>query len=202
MTGSARTGGEPRRVTIFPLNTVLFPGGLLPLKIFEQRYLAMTKTCLAEEQPFGVCLIKEGQEVGTPAVPQEIGCLARIMQWDMPQLGVFHLLTEGTERFRILRSQVEPNGLISADIGLIAAEAAAPPRDDLCARVLKAIIDKVGAAHFPVPQRFDDAVWIGYRLSEVLPLAPELKQQMLELTDPQERLVRLAGILKQQGLGS
>ena len=199
---SCAAGAEPRRVTIFPLNTVLFPGGLLPLKIFEQRYLAMTKTCLAENRPFGVCQIKEGQEIGTPAVPQEIGCLARITQWDMHQLGVFHLLTEGTERFRILRSQVEPNGLISADIDLIAGEETVPPRDDLCARVLKAIIDKVGAAHFPAPQRLDDAAWIGYRLSEVLPLAPELKQQMLELTDPQERLARLAEILKQQGLGN
>jgi len=192
---------EPRRVTIFPLNTVLFPGGLLQLKIFEQRYLEMTKTCLSENRPFGVCLIKEGREVGTPAVPQGVGCLARIMQWDMPQLGVFHLLAEGTERFRIAHSQVEKNGLISAEIELLPREQTVPPGDALCAQVLKAIIDKVGAAHFPAPHRFDDAVWIGYRLSEVLPIASELKQQLLELTDPQERLARLATILSQQGMG-
>ena len=97
----------PLRTYIFPLNTVLFPGGALPLKIFEQRYIEMTKVCISEERPFGVCLIKEGREVGTPAVPQDIGCLARIAQWDMPQLGVFHLQVEGLQRFRILSSEVE-----------------------------------------------------------------------------------------------
>ena len=78
-------------IHIFPLNTVLFPGGVLPLKIFEQRYLDMTKVCISEDRPFGVCLIKEGREVRTPAVPSGVGGLARITQWDMPQLGIFHL---------------------------------------------------------------------------------------------------------------
>src|SRR5205814_7290111 len=90
------------RTYLFPLNTVLFPGGVLPLKIFEQRYIEMTKVCIKEDCAFGVCLVKEGREVGTPAVPQDIGCLARIAQWEMPQLGVFHLETQGTRRFRII----------------------------------------------------------------------------------------------------
>ncbi len=87
------------RTYIFPLNTVLFPGGTLPLKVFEQRYLDMTKVCISEGRQFGVCLIKEGREVGTPAVPQDIGCLARIAHWDMPQFGVFHLQIEGRAAF-------------------------------------------------------------------------------------------------------
>src|SRR6185503_19497144 len=75
-------------IPLFPLNTVLFPGGRLPLRIFEQRYMDMAKACLRERTPFGVCLIREGREVGTPAIPADIGTLARIAAWDMPQLGL------------------------------------------------------------------------------------------------------------------
>ena len=192
----------PLRTYIFPLNTVLFPGGTLPLKIFEQRYIEMTKVCISEERPFGVCLIKEGREVGTPAVPQDIGCLARIAHWDMPQLGVFHLQVEGLQRFRILSSEVEKSGLISATIEHLANDFAVAPEETLCRDVLKAIIEKIGAEHFPSPHRFDDAAWIGYRLSEVLPISLEQKQQMLRMTDPHARLSQLGEILSKQGLRS
>jgi len=195
-------GAAPARVPIFPLNTVLFPGGVLPLKIFEQRYLEMTKVCISENSSFGVCLIKEGRETGTPAVPQDIGCLARIAQWDMPQLGVFHLQVEGTQRFRIMSSAVEKSGLISAAIECLPVDAEIAPEEPLCGDVLKAIIEKIGAAHFPAPHRFDDAAWIGYRLSEVLPLSLDTRQQLLRMTDPQARLAQLSRILSEQGLRS
>ena len=198
MTAAADTG--PQRAHIFPLNTVLFPGGVLPLKIFEQRYLEMTKVCISEDRPFGVCLIKEGRETGTPAVPQDIGCLARIAQWDMPQLGVFHLQVQGIRRFRIVNTTVEKSGLIAASIECMPIDAEVAPQETLCADVLKAIIEKIGAAHFPAPHRFDDAAWIGYRLSEVLPLNLETKQELLRLTDPQTRLTQLSRILSEQGL--
>jgi Lon protease-like protein len=190
----------PVEIHIIPLNTVLFPGGVLPLKIFEQRYLEMTKVCISEDRPFGVCLIKEGQETGTPAVPQEIGCLARIAQWDMPQLGVFQLRTEGTQRFRIVRSSVEKNGLIAAAIETLPLEPEVAPLDTLCSEVLQAIIAKVGAEHFPAPYRFDDAAWIGYRLSEVLPIGLDAKQRLLQMSDPLARLSELGRILSQQSL--
>lgn len=193
---------DPVQAYIFPLNTVLFPGGVLPLKVFEQRYIEMTKVCISENRPFGVCLIKEGREVGTPAVPEDIGCLARIVHWDMPQLGVFHLQVEGLQRFRLLHSTVEKNGLISAAIECMANDGDVAPQETLCSEVLKAIIEKVGAEHFPAPHRFDDAAWIGYRLCEVLPLSLGVKQQLLRLTDPQARLVQLSELLSAQGLGS
>jgi uncharacterized protein len=196
------TGAVPARVHIFPLNTVLFPGGVLPLKIFEQRYLEMTKICIKEERPFGVCLIKEGRETGTPAVPQDVGCLARIVHWDMPTLGVFQLQVEGLMRFRIVHSEVEKSGLISAAIEPLANDSEVAPEETLCSDVLKAIIEKVGAEHFPSPHRFDDAAWIGYRLSEVLPISLELKQQLLRMTDPQARLSQLGKILTEQGMRS
>jgi uncharacterized protein len=194
------TASAPVRTHIFPLNTVLFPGGALPLKIFEQRYLDMTKVCISEERPFGVCLIKEGREVGTPAVPQDVGCLARIVHWDMPQFGVFQLQIEGLQRFRIVNSEVEKNGLISATIECLANDSEVAPEETLCSDVLKAIIEKIGAEHFPSPHRFDDAAWIGYRLSEVLPISLEIKQQLLRMTDPQARLSQLGEILSKQGL--
>ena len=184
---------------IFPLNTVLFPGGRLPLRVFEQRYIEMTKQCIAKNQPFGVCQIKEGRETGTPAVPEPVGCLARIVEWDMPQLGVFQLQTEGTQRFRILHSEVARNGLISATIETLPNEDQVAPSSALCSEVLKAIIEKVGAEHFPSPQRFDDAAWIGYRLSEILPIDRDTRQRMLQLSDPTERLAELERVLNEQG---
>lgn len=197
---TAGASADPGWTYVFPLNTVLFPGGMLPLKIFEQRYLEMTKVCIADNREFGVCLIKEGRETGTPAVPQEVGCLARIAQWDMPQLGVFQLNVEGTQRFRIARSRVEKNGLVCAIVERMPADAEVPPREGLCGEVLKAIIEKVGPAHFPAPHRFDDAAWIGYRLSEVLPLSLDTKQQLLGMSDPQARLTQLSRILTEKGL--
>jgi Lon protease-like protein len=197
-TDIANSAAAPVRAYIFPLNTVLFPGGMLPLKVFEQRYIEMTKICIKDGLPFGVCLIKEGREVGTPAVPQDIGCLARIAHWDMPQLGVFHLQVEGLQRFRIVRSEVEKGGLISAEIECLENDLAVAPEETLCSDVLKAIIEKVGAEHFPAPHRFDDAAWIGYRLSEVLPISLGIKQQLLRMTDPQARLSQLGKLLSEQ----
>ena len=188
-----------QRVPVFPLNTVLFPGGRLPLRVFEQRYIEMTKQCIADDLPFGVCQIKEGRETGTPAVPEPVGCLARIVEWDMPQFGVFHLQTEGLQRFRIVSTDVAANGLIHATIELLPNEDRVTPASTLCAEVLKAIIEKVGSEHFPSPHRFDDAAWIGYRLSEILPIDRATRQRMLQLSDPHARLVELERVLNEQG---
>jgi len=187
-------------VHIFPLHTVLYPEGVLPLKVFEQRYIEMTKACLRDSLPFGVCLIREGREVGAAAVPEQIGCLATIEQWDMPQFGVFQLLTRGGARFRIREMRIAPNHLISATIDPIAPDGAAEEVDPLCREVLVAIMKKIGAERFPAPARLDDAAWVGYRLAEVLPLDAHVKQELLEATDAGKRLARLRGLLEKQGL--
>ena len=106
------------QIPIFPLGTVLYPEGTLPLRIFEQRYLDMTKVCIRDGAPFGVCLIREGLEVGSPAVPWDTGCTARITQWDMPHLGLFHLITQGDAVFRILEQWHTKSGLIQAQVEL------------------------------------------------------------------------------------
>jgi Lon protease-like protein len=185
---------------IFPLGTVLFPGGTLPLRIFEQRYLEMTKACLRDGLPFGVCLIREGREVGEPAVPETVGCLATIERWDMPQLGLFDLLARGGDRFRLLDTQVAKNGLMSGSIERIGEEAPGGRVDPACRDVLKLIIERVGEAHFPAPISLEDPLWVGYRLAEVLPLDPRLKQELLELQGASVRLERLREVLVEKGL--
>jgi Lon protease-like protein len=184
---------------IFPLGTVLFPGAVLPLRIFEQRYIEMTKTCLRDERPFGVCLIKEGREVGEPALPQSVGCLATIEQWDMPQLGLFQLLARGGDRFRLLDSRAAKNGLITGVVERLPPDAPGDV-DDACRRILEAIIERVDVSRFQKPFQLDDASWVGFRLAEVLPLEMDVKQELLEMTQAGERLSRIRGLLTQEGL--
>jgi hypothetical protein len=191
-----------QEVSIFPLNTVLFPDGLLPLRVFELRYIEMTKACLRDDRPFGVCLIREGKEVGEAAVPEPVGCLARIAHWEMPQLGVFQLLARGAERFRIREMRVQPNQLIVASVQAMAPDTGREPVDPDCGNLLRMIIEKAGAERFPEPVRLDDAAWVGYRLAEVLPIDTATRQALLELTDAQQRLVRLGEILAKQGLAA
>jgi Lon protease-like protein len=185
---------------IFPLGTVLYPGGALPLRIFEQRYIEMTKVCIRDERPFGVCLIKEGKEVGAPAVPETIGCLATIEQWDMPQLGLFQLIARGGDRFRLHESRIGPQGLMSGSIERLPNDAPASHVDGACREVLKLIIERLGASNFPAPLALDDASWVGYRLAETLPLDSRIKQQLLEMHDAGDRLAHLRRILVEEGL--
>lgn len=199
---------EPFELPLFPLNTVLFPGGALPLRVFEQRYMDMTKACLQNDTPFGVCLIREGGEVASaatpPAISHEVGCLARITDWDMQQLGVLNVRAVGVRRFRVLESRVEPSGLIVAKAQLLPVESPLPlPAEHAaCAGVLKHIVSRVGEDKFEPPLAFDDAVWVGYRLAEVLPIKVSAKQNMLEMNDTLVRLEVLHRFLGQQGLAT
>lgn len=185
---------------IFPLGTVLFPGGTLPLKIFEQRYIEMTKACIRDELPFGVCLIREGVEVGDPAVPETIGCLATIERWDMPQLGLFELIARGGNRFRLLDTRIAKNGLMTGSVQRIAGEEPHASVDPACREVLKLIIERVGASNFPAPVALDDPAWVSYRLAEILPFDARVKQALLEVHDAKERLQKLRALLEKEGL--
>ena len=98
---------------------MLFPGGRLALRIFETRYMDMAKACLRDGAPFGVCLIREGAEVGAPATPFEVGTLAKIAEWDMPQLGLLQIVAEGGERFRILERRSQADGLQRATVEIL-----------------------------------------------------------------------------------
>jgi hypothetical protein len=191
-------------VPIFPLNTVLFPGGLLPLRVFEARYMDMTRDCLKRDAPFGVCLIREGSEVGAPAVPEKIGCLAKILEWDMQQQGILNLKTRGGQRFRILEQRTGAQGLTTADVELIAPEpkTAVPKAFAACPRLLEMVVADQGKPIFAEPHAFDDASWVGYRLAEILPVPLIAKQKLLELTDSLARLSILQRFLEGQGLAA
>jgi Lon protease-like protein len=188
-------------VPLFPLHTVLFPGGLLPLKIFEARYLDMARGCLRDKSPFGVCLLKSGGEVAKPdepSVPELVGCLAEIDQCDVDEFGMLLIRARGTERFRLLSYRVEQSGLL---VGM-----ADPLGDDVplegathvekfgaCAEVLERIIATIrerdpDSLPFIEPFRFDDPSWVSNRLSEVLPIALRARQKLMELLDAGERI--------------
>lgn len=196
------SGRRARRVPIFPLKTVLFPGAALPLRIFEVRYMDMARDCLKGSSPFGVCLIQEGEEVGTPAVPERIGTLARIADCDAEELGVLKVRAEGAERFRIVSSDVQKDGLIVAEVEPLAEEGEAPdaPGLDECAAFLGKAIAGIGVERFVQPLRFEDATWVGFRLAEILPLRNDVKQKLLEVTEATLRIALLHKFLKQQRL--
>ena len=203
-----RTGGgaQPYSLPLFPLKTVLFPGGLLPLKVFEQRYVDMTKQCLTDSRPFGVCLLVQGDEVASAesASPDiaTIGTLARITDWDVPQLGILHLATVGETRFQVRKHVTQPNGLVVGEVTPLDPEPPAALTADYrpLAQLLELIATRVGPRNFPVERNYDDASWVSYRLAEVLPLPLSIKQSMLEINDSDVRLRVLHKFLTQQGL--
>lgn len=173
-------------IPIFPLNTVLFPGGQLPLRIFEVRYVDMTKACIRDDRVFGVCQILDGREVGQPALAAPVGCTARIREWDVPAAGLFNLVTQGERVFRVLDQHTQPDGLIIAQVILEDPRESRPlpPSRDMLGRMLREIIAKLGPQHFEQPARLDDAEWVAYRLAEILPLSREHKLQLLQQRDP------------------
>jgi uncharacterized protein len=191
---------------LFPLSTVLFPGGLLPLKIFEQRYIEMAKSCLRDGAPFGVCLITQGEEVatarGAPPEFAKVGTCARIVDFDMPQFGILHVATHGESRFQVQSHAVTASGLIAGEVTTIAQEKPVPLAEGYAplARLLELVASRVGPQNFPAERDYGDASWVGYRLAELLPLPLHIKQSMLEINDADVRLKVLQQFLTQQGL--
>jgi Lon protease-like protein len=197
---------EPAALPLFPLKTVLFPGGVLPLKVFEQRYVTMTKACLKGDQVFGVCLLTQGDEVaagpGAAIAFAPIGTKARITAWDMPQLGILHLRTEGLTRFQVQAHAIAEDGLVVGNVTDLAPEPAValPEAFQPLATLLELLINRVGKENFPAELALADGSWVGYRLAEILPLPLPIKQSMLEINDAEVRLTVLAKFLKQQNL--
>ena len=193
---------ERSEIPLFPLNTVLFPGGLLPLKIFEQRYLDMAALSMKEARPFGICLIAGGDEVGGVAEPHAVGTLARIVDWEMAQLGILQITTLGEQRFRIVDKAVGPDNLLRATVELINEDGPLPFPSERrrLLPLLRRIAEDMGAARIPEPHHFDDAEWVGFRITEVLPIQNLAKQKLLELEDPLSRLEILEKFLDQRKL--
>lgn len=186
---------------LFPLKAVLFPDGILPLKVFETRYIDMVRECMKNNEPFGVVLIKSGQEVGTAAEPESVGSLAYITDWDMPELGVMMLRTRGGERFRILETRILPDQRLEARVEMIAADKLAAVSDIHvhCAKTLKIVMDDIAAKGqasgddsfinpFAEPIQLESAGWVANRWCEILPIPLKARQKLLELNDAGSRL--------------
>ncbi|MEO8306169.1 MAG: LON peptidase substrate-binding domain-containing protein [Betaproteobacteria bacterium] len=206
---SSQGEGQPSvRIPLFPLRTVLFPGGHLALRIFEQRYLAMAKARLSGESPFGVCLITLGDEVAAPgaggAAPEfaPIGTLARIQAWDMVQLGILQVTASGGTRFKVRSHTVQSDGLVVADVDPIAPAppVALPDAHRPLAELLELLVARFGPENFPQTRDFGDASWVGYRLAELLPLPIATKQRLLETDDAPARLATLQRFIAERGL--
>ena len=184
------------RIPLFPLNNVLFPGGVLPLRIFEPRYLEMISTCMKEGSGFGIVLILSGHEVGEAAKTYEVGSYARIIDWTLRDDGLLGISVQSEGRFRILSSKVQPNQLIHAEVELLEEpQALAFPKEYSAAiDLLRDIINKVGGHYAELEPRYDDPLWVSGRLAELLPIELLQKQHLLQMDDPLQRLERLCAM--------
>lgn len=180
-------------IALFPLSVVLFPGGPLPLRIFETRYLDMVGRCMRESQEFGVALIREGREAG-PAETVDVGTMAKIVDFHQLADGFLGLSCVGRQRFRILSRSRQADGLNLAEVQWLQAESAVavPARHARLAQLLKGVLPQLGEAYTAMPMQLENAAWISCRLAEILPIPPADKQACLELDDPIQRLELLA----------
>lgn len=184
----------PQALPLFPLRTVLVPGGALGLRIFETRYLDMVRDCGRSGTGFGVCLILDGAEAGTPATPAAVGTEARIEDFDTTPDGLLGLRVRGARRFRVRQTRVRANGLVMGEVDWCAPDPDDPlrPEHALLGDVLRQALERAGTHAVDVPQaRFDDAAWVGWRLAELLPLDDTVRQALLQEDDPHARLDRL-----------
>ncbi len=190
----------PLKLPVFPLGSILFPGGELSLRIFESRYMEMAKSCLKNSAPFGIALISDGDEVGSPAIPESVGTVARIVEWDMRELGILQVRVCGDSRFRISTSSVTQSGLIIGEVTLIPDDLHVDcPELPPCAAFLRKVLAQ-SKSETTMPPRYDDAGWVSFRITELLPFNNTVKQKMLELTNAHMRLEVLHRFLSSQQL--
>jgi hypothetical protein len=177
-------------IPLFPLGTVLFPGGPLPLRIFETRYIDLVRRCLRDDSGFGVVLIREGVEAGGPALTYGVGTYARIVDFSQQPDGLLGIRAAGARRFRIIERRRERDGLNVADVEWLPADVPQPLPEEFAelGPALDAILAQVGEPYASLERRLDDAAWVAGRLAEILPIPPGHKQHCLELDDPVERL--------------
>jgi len=191
---------ETIEIPLFPLQAALFPGGPLPLRIFEPRYVDMISRCLKDGIGFGVLLVQaepEGDVTGT----HELGTVAEIVDWDQLADGTLGVIVVGDGRFTLRDAWRQDDGLNIGRVEMLAAEPVVPlpERYHDMARLLEGVFEDLGAHYRHVTPDFGDAGWVGFRLAELLPIDIEHKQHCLELFDPVARLAYLEPLLKSLG---
>lgn len=187
----------PLNIPLFPLNVVLFPGGPLPLRVFEPRYLDMVSDCLRNNTGVGVVLIRNGKEVGDAAETHEVGTLCMISYWNRRQDGLLGITLTGEQRFRILSQQVQNDKLIRAKVELLEPMPTMPmnEKDQRLVRILQKIITQLDPPFTTMPVRYDDMDWVTSRLVELLPFPLVVKQSLLEQDALEQRVDKLHGLL-------
>lgn len=204
---------------LFPLNTVLFPGGQLPLRVFEVRYLDMVRKCHQAGAPFGVVALTSGEEVRRPGQTEEsfypVGTLAQVTTLDALQPGLLHIQCQGHARMRLDRKQLLPHGLWVADVTLMPMDQLIPIPDDLrsTSTALQQVLqtlhqrqtqqqDRVSgpAVALPTAVQLQDCGWVANRWCELLPVPLAQKQQLLELDSPLLRLELVGDLLERTGI--
>ncbi|MEN8171085.1 MAG: LON peptidase substrate-binding domain-containing protein [Pseudomonadota bacterium] len=190
-------------IPVFPLHSVLFPGGPLVLRIFEPRYLDMISRCLKDECGFGICLIREGSEVGEAAEVYPIGTLGQITYWNKRPDGLLGVTLRGEQRFRIIRQWVEPNQLMVAEVEMLPNDLPrlVPEEYQGLVAMLQSIIDELEHPYITLPKQYDDAGWVSARLVELLPLSYSHKQRLLQEEDPLRRLEVLLEMMMRKDRG-
>ncbi len=187
---------ELESLGLFPLHAVLVPGAALGLRVFEPRYLDLVRDCGRSGRGFGICLIMDGEEAGAAAKPAAFGTEAVIEDFDTDDMGVLMLRVRGRRRFRVARTRVRDNGLVVGEVEWREPDPDEElrPEHGLLALLLQRILEQAGGEHADAPAaRFDDAAWVGWRLSELLPLANLQRQALLQEDDPHARLQQLLG---------
>jgi Lon protease-like protein len=184
-------------IPLFPLHTVLFPGGPLPLRIFETRYTDMVRRCMREQLPFGVLMIEEGDEAGDVATTVAVGCSARIADFGTLPDGLLGISCIGERRFRVQRVWREPDGLHMGAVEWFepTAPVALPAECARLAVTLRRALGELEEHYQHVERHFEDAEWVGNRLAELLPIDLPQKQALLEIQDPLARLDQLLSLV-------
>ncbi len=183
---------------LFPLQTVLVPGAMLGLRVFEARYLDLVRECGRTGGGFGICLVLEGSEVGAGAVPVAFGTEARIEDFGTSDAGLLTLRVRGARRFHVQHTRVRDNGLLVGEVAWRDPDPVLPlqPQHALLATLLQRILEKIDRNQLAMGEEcFDDAAWVGWRLAEILPLADGQRQLLLQEDDPHARLERLLGLI-------
>jgi Lon protease-like protein len=195
---------------LFPLQTVLFPGGLLGLTVFEARYLDLVTQCLRDQAPFGVVALRSGSEVRRKADEavsfESVGTRAELIDADSHQPGILQLRCRGMQRFRVEASRQQADGLWLARTSPIEGDDVFAPNEALRATVralattIATLKQTKNEAPFLQPYRFDDAGWVANRWCEILPISQAAKQKLMELPDPVVRLQLVDDFLRSKGV--
>lgn len=184
------------KLPLFPLSSVVMPGGIMKLRLFERRYIDMVKNCFRTDSGFGICLIRDGREAGEPSEPYPMGTLVSIVDFDQGDDGLLHISALGGAEFRVIDYAADENQLLIGEVEMLPEREPTPmePEFTQLADKLALILSYVEPDISYAEKHFDDADWVCHRLLELLPLAAPAKYELLQMPSNHERMQTLASL--------